>query len=123
MAVHPRGKFAVSHYRVKTKYRAHTLVRVGLESGRTHQIRVHLAHIGYPVFGDPTYGGRLRMPPDASDGFAQALRRFRRQALHAAKLGLIHPVSGEAMEWEVPVPEDFQELIRALEADAKQSRK
>jgi len=120
MAVHPRGKSAVSHYRVKTKYRAHTLVRVGLESGRTHQIRVHLAYIGYPVFGDATYGGRLRMPPDASESFAQALRNFRRQALHATKLGLTHPVSGEAMEWEVPVPEDMQALILALEEDAKE---
>lgn len=119
MAVHPRGKSAVSHYRVSAKYRAHTLVRVVLESGRTHQIRVHLTHIGYPIFGDPTYGGRLRMPPDASDSFTRVLRSFRRQALHAFKLGLVHPASGEAMEWEVPLPTDMQELIHVLEVDAK----
>lgn len=117
MAVAVRGKPAVSHYRVKQRFRAHTLVRVQLESGRTHQIRVHLAHIGFPIVGDRVYGGRVRMPPDCSEHLAQVLRRFRRQALHAARLGLIHPVSGERMQWTAPVPEDMRELIEALKLD------
>lgn len=120
MAVNVRGKPAISHYRLKAKYRAHTLVQVDLESGRTHQVRVHLAHIGYPVVGDPVYGGRLRIPPAAGERLTQALRGFRRQALHAVKLGLVHPVSGEAMEWTAPVPQDMQALINALEDDAKE---
>ncbi|MFQ5937370.1 MAG: 23S rRNA pseudouridine(1911/1915/1917) synthase RluD [Acidiferrobacterales bacterium] len=122
MAVNVRGKPAISHYRVKAKYRAHTLVQVHLESGRTHQIRVHMAHIGYPVVGDPVYGGRLRIPPAAGGRLTDALRSFRRQALHAARLALIHPVTGEHMEWTAPVPEDMQRLIAALEEDARQSK-
>lgn len=123
MAVAVRGKQAVSHYRVKQRFRAHTLVRVELESGRTHQIRVHLAHIGFPIFGDPVYGGRARIPPNCSEHLTQVLRRFRRQALHAARLGLIHPVSGERMQWTAPVPQDMQELINALQEDAREHKK
>ena len=119
MAVTERGKSAVSHVRVMKKFRAHTLVAVKLESGRTHQIRVHMAHIKFPVFGDPVYGGRARLPKGAGDALINALRGFHRQALHAARLGLIHPQSGEHMEWSVPLPADMQALIAVLERDAR----
>lgn len=119
MAVSERGKPAVSHYRVEKKFRAHTLLRVKLESGRTHQIRVHMAHLKHPLVGDPVYGGRLHLPKGASDALVESLRAFRRQALHAARLGLVHPVSGEAMGWESPLPEDMRALIALLEKDAK----
>lgn len=111
------GKEAITHYRVKQRYRSHTLVSVKLETGRTHQIRVHMAHIRYPVFGDPAYGGRLRLPRDCDEMFTEVLRGFRRQALHATRLGLTHPETGEWLEWERPVPEDMQALIDALEQD------
>lgn len=119
MAVHARGREAVSHYRVEKRYRAHTLLRVKLESGRTHQIRVHMAHLKYPVFGDPAYGGRLRLPPGASDELKQILLAFKRQALHAAKLGLIHPATGKKMHWSAPVPDDMAALLRALAKDTR----
>ncbi len=119
MAVTARGKVAVSHYRVLKKYRAHTLVQVKLESGRTHQIRVHMAHLGFPVFGDPVYGGRLRLPRGCSERLERALRGFRRQALHAAKLVLVHPATGERMQWAVSVPKDMGDLMEALAEDAK----
>lgn len=118
MAVRVRGKSAVSRYRVKARYRAHTLVEVRLQSGRTHQIRVHLAHIGFPIVGDPLYGGRLRMPPDCSEDLRQALQIFRRQALHAVGLGLVHPTRGEYMTWNAPMPDDMRQLIGALQHDA-----
>ncbi len=120
MAVVQRGKPAISHYRVLERYRAHTLVSVKLATGRTHQIRVHMAHINFPVLGDPVYSGRLRLPPDSDETMINTLRRFRRQALHARKLGLIHPVSGEAMEWESDLPEDMIKLIDVLKRDARQ---
>jgi 23S rRNA pseudouridine1911/1915/1917 synthase len=109
----------VSHYRVLKKYRAHTLVQVTLESGRTHQIRVHMAHLKFPVVGDPAYGGRLRLPRGASDRLAAVLRSFRRQALHAVKLRLAHPATGKEMQWMVSVPADMSELMEALAADAR----
>ena len=88
-------------------------------AGRTHQIRVHLAHIGYPVVGDPVYGGRRRFPAGASPALVAALEGFKRQALHAARLKLAHPVTGKEMEWEAPLPGDMSELLRFLEADTK----
>jgi len=120
MSVQRRGKEATSHYTVRAAYRSHTLLRVRLESGRTHQIRVHMAHIGHPVVGDPVYGGRggagiKGQPPEA----AELLRGFRRQALHAERLGLCHPETGESMEWTAPVPSDMRALVEALEADAR----
>lgn len=121
MAVGARGKPALSHYRVQRRYRAHTLLQVTLASGRTHQIRVHLAHIGYPVTGDAVYGGRLRLPPGASERLRAALHALRRPALHAARLALVHPSTGERLEWTAPVPEDMQALIEALEEDASPS--
>ena len=117
MAVVAGGKEAVTHYRVIERYRSHTLVSVKLETGRTHQIRVHMAHIHYPIVGDPVYGGRLKLPAGCSEALAQSLRGFRRQALHAFRLGLIHPGSGEEMSWELPLPEDMQQLIRLLQED------
>jgi len=119
MAVNPAGRSAVSHFRVEARYRAHTLLRVQLESGRTHQIRVHMAHLHFPILGDPVYGGRLQIPAGSNEHFAAALREFRRQALHAIRLGLIHPVTGESMHWTCPLPADMHVLVEALEADTR----
>lgn len=119
MAVSTQGKPAVSHYHVVKKYRAHTLVQVNLESGRTHQIRVHMAHLHYPVVGDPVYGGRLKIPVKAGENLKVVLRDFRRQALHALKLSLVHPGTGKRVQWATSVPEDMSKLMEALAADAK----
>ncbi|MCI0507381.1 MAG: 23S rRNA pseudouridine(1911/1915/1917) synthase RluD [Gammaproteobacteria bacterium] len=122
MAVRDNGKPAVTHYRVERRFRVHTLVRVNLETGRTHQIRVHMAYIGYPLVGDVVYGGRLKIPPACNQVFANALRNFKRQALHAASLELQHPASGEWMHWRVDMPDDMQELINLAEQDLQQQR-
>lgn len=111
------AKPAVTHYRVLERFRNHTHVLCSLETGRTHQIRVHMAHAGFPLVGDSTYGGRLRLPRAASPELIGALQDFRRQALHAWKLGLTHPGSLEYMEWESPVPADIQELVAVLARD------
>lgn len=121
MAVNPSGKNAVTHYRVAERFRAHTHIKVKLETGRTHQIRVHMAHLRYPLVGDPVYGGRLRLPPASGEQMQQSLRHFPRQALHASRLGLLHPVSGEYMEWQAPLPEDMVQLIEVLRQDLKES--
>ena len=118
MAVRSDGRRAVTHYRVLRRFRAHTLVNVRLETGRTHQIRVHLAHLGFPLVGDPVYGGRRRIPAGAGAGLAALLQDFPRQALHAAHLGLTHPETGRELEWESPLPPDMLRLLAALEADA-----
>lgn len=117
MAVHPMGKPAVTHYRIMERFRNYTRLRLRLETGRTHQIRVHMAHIAHPLLGDQLYGGRPRPPKGASAEFLDVLRNFKRQALHAAMLRLNHPITGELMEWHAPLPEDFVELIEALKAD------
>lgn len=117
MAVHPMGKPAVTHYRIMENYRNYTRLRLRLETGRTHQIRVHMAHIAHPLLGDQTYGGRPRPPKNASEDFMEVLRNFKRQALHAVMLRLAHPITGEMMEWYAPLPEDFVELLNALKAD------
>lgn len=119
MAVHPMGKPAVTHYRIMERFRAHTRLRLRLESGRTHQIRVHMAYISHPLIGDPLYGGRPRPPKGASEEFMQVLRRFDRQALHATMLRLVHPITGEQMEWHAPIPQDMVELVEALRADTQ----
>jgi len=119
MAVVANGKEAVTHYRVEERFRAHTLVRVQLETGRTHQIRVHMAYQHFPVLGDPVYGGRLRQPKGADAAFREVLSGFRRQALHATQLGLLHPVTGEVMSWQAAVPEDMARLIEVLRQDAR----
>ncbi len=117
MAVRADGRPSVTHYRVLKRFRGHTLLRVMLETGRTHQIRVHLAHAGFPVVGDPVYGGRRRLVANCTPRLEKQLRGFTRQALHAARLKLIHPTSGREMQWEAPLPEDMQQLLAALEAD------
>lgn len=117
MAVVRNGKPAVTHYRVVERFRAHTWISVRLETGRTHQIRVHMAHLRYPLVGDPVYGGRLRLPPDCSPQLMEQLQGFRRQALHAARLTLQHPRTGETCQWESPLPADFTALLEALHAD------
>ena len=108
---------AVTHYRILEKFRSHTLVQCQLETGRTHQIRVHMAHIGFPLVGDPVYGGRPRVPKGASPALIRCLEQFNRQALHAWQLGLVHPATGEAMSWQAPMPADMQELVNLLEED------
>jgi len=117
-AVVPGGKPAVTHYRVLERFAHHSYLRVNLETGRTHQIRVHMAHIRHALVGDPVYGGRLQMPAAATPDMQNALRRFRRQALHARRLGLNHPATGEWVEWEVPLPQDMMALLEVLRADA-----
>ena len=117
MAVVEGGKPAVSHYRVLERFRSHTHVRVKLETGRTHQIRVHMTHIGYPLVGDPLYSGRFRIPPAANPTMVQTLKDFPRQALHARFLELNHPVSGERLKWESPLPDDFVWLLTLLQQD------
>jgi len=117
MAVVEGGREAVTHYRVLHRYRAHTHLRLKLETGRTHQIRVHMAHLGHPVVGDQVYGGRLRLPPGASESLNNTLRTFRRQALHAVRLSLRHPDTGEHIEWQAPLPADMQHLLGVLAAD------
>jgi 23S rRNA pseudouridine1911/1915/1917 synthase len=117
------GKDAVTHYRLIDRFIHHTFLRVFLETGRTHQIRVHMAHIGYPLVGDPLYGGPFRMPGDCGPELEKQLRSFKRQALHAAKLGLHHPRSGDYCEWEQPLPEDMQNLLQALAENDKQHGK
>ena len=120
MAVMPGGKASLTHYRVEERFRAHTLVRVQLETGRTHQIRVHMAHQHIPIVGDQVYGGRLRLPPGASNELQEQLAGFRRQALHAAHLSLTHPSSGETVSWSAPLPADMTRLLEALRADVQQ---
>ena len=117
MAVHPMGKPAITHYRIMENYRNYTRLRLRLETGRTHQIRVHMAHIAHPLLGDQTYGGRPRPPKNADEQFMEVLRNFRRQAPHAVMLRLTHPIIGEMMEWYAPLPEDFVELLNALKTD------
>lgn len=119
MAVTSFGKPAVTHYRIEERFRAHTLLRVNLETGRTHQIRVHMASLRHPLLGDPVYGGRPRPPAGMSAVARAAVLGFKRQALHATRLSLCHPVSGDVLEWHSPLPDDMVELIRALEDDVE----
>ena len=119
MAVVAGGKQAISHYRVINRFRAHTHVKVKLETGRTHQIRVHMSYIHFPLVGDPVYGGRLRIPPGASPELIKELREFPRQALHARRLELEHPTDGRHMSWQVPLPQDMQHLLALLREDGE----
>ena len=114
------GKHAVTHYRLRERFRAHSLIQCNLETGRTHQIRVHMAHIHHPLVGDPLYGGSLRLPKGATPGLVAALRGFRRQALHAERLAFEHPVTGEAMAFEARRPADMEALVATLHADARE---
>ncbi len=121
MTVRSDGRRAVTHVRVVRRFRAHTLVEAQLDTGRTHQIRVHLAHVGYPIVGDPVYGGRRRIPPASGPALLAALGSLRRQALHAVRLQLAHPRTGRKMEWEAPLPTDLTGLIDALDADLREA--
>lgn len=114
MAVVAGGRPAVTHYRVVRRFRAYTQLQVNLETGRTHQIRVHMAHLRHPLLGDPLYGGRLRLPDTISQDQIQVLQGFRRQALHAARLSLAHPATGERMVWTAELPEDMLQLLEVL---------
>lgn len=118
-AVIDTGKPAVTHYRVAEKYRAHTRLKLQLETGRTHQIRVHMAHVHHPIVGDPVYGGRIQLVKGITPELKQALKDFKRQALHAFALGLTHPVTDEFMRWEIDLPEDMTQLIQLLRDDYK----
>ena len=120
MAVTPFGKRAVTHYRVLERFNAHTHIRVKLETGRTHQIRVHMTHIKKPLIGDTVYGGRLKLPQTASDDFKDHLRSFDRQALHAKKITLVHPSTLEEMSWESELPEDINQLVSKLRENDQQ---
>ncbi|GAB3026130.1 23S rRNA pseudouridine(1911/1915/1917) synthase RluD [Oleiagrimonas citrea] len=115
------GKRAVTHYRLRERYRAHSLIQCNLETGRTHQIRVHMAHVQHPLVGDPLYGGHLHLPKGASEHLVETLRGFRRQALHAERLAFVHPIREVEMAFEADAPEDMQNLIAALREDAAQA--
>lgn len=119
MAVRDDGRDATTHYRLRERFRNHTALECRLETGRTHQIRVHMQHLRHPIIGDPLYGGPLKLPKGASEALTAALRGFKRQALHAETLEFTHPVSGEQVRVSAPVPEDMQGLLRELRADAQ----
>lgn len=120
MAVVSTGKPAVTHYRLVQRFRAHTHIRCQLETGRTHQIRVHMAYLRHPLVGDPVYGG-LRFGKGLSETARTALSSFRRQALHAGLLGFTHPQTGDKMRFEAPLPEDMQQLLAVLQQDLESS--
>jgi 23S rRNA pseudouridine1911/1915/1917 synthase len=113
-AVSISGKNATTHYRAIDRFKSHTHVKAILETGRTHQIRVHLSHVGHSLIGDPMYGGRVRFPKKASEKLKDALLNFKRQALHSKKLTLTHPISGELMSWKAPLPDDMSGLLEVL---------
>jgi len=113
-AVSEGGKDAITHYRAIDRFKNHTHVKAILETGRTHQIRVHLSHVGHSLIGDPMYGGRVRFPKKASEELKEALLNFKRQALHSKKLTLNHPISGEVMSWKAALPDDMLKLLEVL---------
>ncbi|UHQ19905.1 23S rRNA pseudouridine(1911/1915/1917) synthase RluD [Lysobacter sp. KIS68-7] len=119
MAVRDDGKEAITHYRLRERFRAHTALECRLETGRTHQIRVHMAHLKHPIVGDPLYGGPLKLPRGATPELIEALRGFRRQALHAETLEFTHPISGEPIRCTAPVPADLRKLMDALRDDQR----
>ncbi|MBN7136898.1 RNA pseudouridine synthase [Lysobacter enzymogenes] len=119
MAVREDGRDAVTHYRLRERFRAHTLLECRLETGRTHQIRVHMQHLKHPIVGDPLYGGPLKLPKGATDSLVETLRGFKRQALHAETLEFAHPVSAEPVRCTAPVPADMLQLIAELRADSR----
>lgn len=123
MAVNPLGKPSITHFRVLAHFRGHTLLKVVLDTGRTHQIRVHMAYSRHPVFGDPVYGRRLQLPGGASESLKQALRGFKRQALHAKRLEIVHPIERRPMRFDCPIPSDMRALIDALSDDLDRYRR
>lgn len=122
MAVNEFGRESVTHYRVIEKFREHTHIRLRLETGRTHQIRVHMSHIRHPLVGDYQYGGRVKTPKGASEQFLSTIRGFKRQALHAAMLRFHHPINGEEMTFEAPLPEDFVGLLKIMQTDMEEHK-
>ena len=120
MTVREDGRPSVTHYRVLDRYRIYTHLHVELETGRTHQIRVHMQHLRHPVVGDPVYAGRSRLPAGADENFIELLKNFKRQALHAWRLSLNHPETGELIQWEAPLPEDMVNLITGMKKDLEQ---
>jgi 23S rRNA pseudouridine1911/1915/1917 synthase len=114
MAVINSGKPAITHYRIKERFPHFTRLTVQLDTGRTHQIRVHMAYINHPVLGDPVYGGRLKIPANCTEVLREHLQNFRRQALHAFRLSLEHPLTEEIMSWEAPLPADYLQLLEVL---------
>ena len=123
MSVRDSGKPAVTHYRVLERFAAHTYISIELESGRTHQIRVHFAYRRHPLVGDPVYGGRLAVPRGCDDAVRETLRSFRRQALHATRLAFSHPVTKDRVELEAPPPADFQDLLEKLRRHAERQER
>jgi len=119
MAVREDGKEAITHYRLRERFRAHTALECRLETGRTHQIRVHMAHLKHPIVGDPLYGGPLKLPRGATPELIETLRGFKRQALHAETLEFTHPISGEQIRCTAPVPADLRKLMDALRDDQR----
>ncbi len=119
MAVRDDGRDAITHFRLRERFRAHTLLECRLETGRTHQIRVHMAHLKHPIIGDSLYGGSLKLPRGATDELVAALRGFKRQALHAETLEFLHPVSAEPVRCSAPMPADMQSLVKALQDDTR----
>lgn len=117
MAVREDGRDAVTHYRLRERYRAHTALECRLETGRTHQIRVHMQHIKHPIIGDSLYGGALKLPKGATEDLVGALRGFKRQALHAEVLEFAHPITGQPIRAEAPIPDDMQALMKVLRED------
>ena len=117
MAVREDGRDAVTHYRLRERYRAHTALECRLETGRTHQIRVHMQHIKHPIIGDSLYGGALKLPKGATEDLVGALRGFKRQALHAEVLEFAHPITGQSIRAEAPIPDDMQALMKVLRED------
>ena len=115
MAVCTNGKEAITHFAINKQYQYFTLLDVTLMTGRTHQIRVHLAHINHPVVGDQLYGGRSRIPAGINQTLRTALQQFKRQALHACKLSLIHPETKENLTLTAPLPDDFALLLTTLD--------
>lgn len=120
-AVREDGREAVTHYRLRERFRAHTLLECRLETGRTHQIRVHMTHIKHPIIGDPLYGGSLKLPKGATTELVESLRGFKRQALHAETLEFIHPLSGEPIRCSIPMPADMQALVATLRDDTRKA--
>ena len=119
MAAREGGRDAITHYRLRERFRAHTALECRLETGRTHQIRVHMAHLKHPILGDPLYGGALKLPKGASEELIEVLRGFKRQALHAETLEFVHPASAEPVRCTAPIPADMQQLLRVLREDAQ----
>ncbi|ELB2133456.1 23S rRNA pseudouridine(1911/1915/1917) synthase RluD [Vibrio parahaemolyticus] len=120
MAVAPLGKPAVTHYRVAEHFREHTRIRLRLETGRTHQIRVHMSYLQHPLLGDTAYGGRARIPTGASQELTDMIRGFDRQALHAVMLRFEHPITDEELEFHAPVPDDMVAMTEALRKDTEE---